>query len=272
MKSPAENSWFNRIRDLLRRYGLPSPSVLLEQPLSKPKRKSMVDEAISSAVEETWREDIQSKISLKYINPNKVKVGHTHPVWSMVRNSVYDSKRAQTKCRLLTGTYTLQSNRAVFNQHAVDATCKLCRSAPETRQHFLVECQAVSDERTKYLSHVSVVTDRLDIDLSCPDTVTRLILDPSTLTDSFSEITKLELYSRELTDTLHRKCISSSRRTAGSQGFQFNVFQFEVSSRGPHSTKSKFRRYTHVYDDGSPTSKRRRFTITTTTTTMADRQ
>ena len=80
MKSPAENSWFNRIRDLLRRYGLPLPSVLLEQPLSKPKWKSMVDEAISSAVEETWREDIQSKSSLKYINPNKVKVGHAHPV------------------------------------------------------------------------------------------------------------------------------------------------------------------------------------------------
>ena len=196
MKSPADNSWFNRIRDLLRRYGLPSPSVLLEQPLSKPKWKSMVDEAISSSVEETWRDDIQSKSSLKYINPNKVKVGHSHPVWSTVRDSVYDSRRAQTKCRLLTGTYTLQSNRAFFNQHAVDATCKMCRSAPETRQHFLVECQALSDERRKYLSQVSVVTDRLDLDLSCPDTVTSLILDSSTLMDSFSEINKIELYSR----------------------------------------------------------------------------
>ena len=102
MKSPAENSWFNRVRDLLRRYGLPSPSVLLEQPLSKPKWKSMVDEVISSSVEETWREDIQSKSLLKYINPNKVEVGHSHPVWSTVRDSVYDSRRAQTKCRLLT--------------------------------------------------------------------------------------------------------------------------------------------------------------------------
>ena len=63
----------------------------------------MVDEAISSSVEETWREDIQSKSSLKYINSNKVNVGHSHPVWSTVRDSVYDSRRAQTKCRLLTG-------------------------------------------------------------------------------------------------------------------------------------------------------------------------
>ena len=268
MKSPAENSWFNRIRDLLRRYGLPSPSVLLEQPLSKPKWKSMVDEAISSAVEETWREDIQSKSSLKYINPNKVKVGHAHPVWSTVRDSVYDRRRAQTKCRLLTGTYTLQSNRAVFNQHAADATCNLCHSAPETRQHFLVECRALSDERTKYLSQVSVVTNRFDIDLSCPDTVTRLILDPSTLTDSFSEITKLKLYSRELIDTLHRKRIKLLAPQEGQQSLTVSslmFFQFEVISSGPHSTNSKLRRYTHVYNDGSPTSKRRRFTITTTT-------
>ena len=40
----------------------------------------MVDKAISSSVEETWLEDIQSKSSLKYINPNKVKVRQSHPV------------------------------------------------------------------------------------------------------------------------------------------------------------------------------------------------
>lgn len=48
-----------------------------------------------------------------------------------------------------------------------------------TRQHFLVECQALSDERRKYFSQFGVVTDRLDVDLSCPDIVTHLILDMS---------------------------------------------------------------------------------------------
>ena len=118
-----------------------------------------------SLVEGTWVKDVQSKSSLKYINPSKVKVGQSHPEWSMVRDSIYDSRRVQMKCLLLTSTYTFQSNRAVFNQHAVDATCKLCCSAPETCQQFLVECQALSDERRKYLSQVGVVTDRLDVDL-----------------------------------------------------------------------------------------------------------
>ena len=236
MKSPAENSWFNRIRDLLRRYGLPSPSALLEQPLSKPKWKSMVDEAISSSVEETWREGIQSKSSLKYINPNKVKVGRIlYGQRSEIVSMKVEEPRRNAGC--LQAHILSRATGLSLNQHAVDATYKLCRSAPETRQHFLVECQSLSDERTKYLSQVSVVTDRLDIDLSCPDTVTRLILDPSTLTDSFSEITKLELYSRKLTDTLHRKRIKLLAPQEGKQGLTVSSLMFSNSKSFQRSTQ-----------------------------------
>ena len=51
--------------------------------------------------------------------------------------SVFDSRRAQLKCRLLTGTYTLQSNKAVFNQHLVDPTCQLCKGLQKTANTFL---------------------------------------------------------------------------------------------------------------------------------------
>ena len=80
----------------------------------------MVNGAINSTVEAQWREDIRKKSSLKYINQESVKSGVSHQYWSSVRNSIHDSRRAQLNCRLLTGTYTLQSNRAVFNQFAVD--------------------------------------------------------------------------------------------------------------------------------------------------------
>ena len=105
--------------------------------------------------------DIQSKSSLIYINTDIVKVGQSHPVWATVWDNVYDSRRAQTKCRLLTGTYTLQSNRTVFEQHAVDPTSKLCCSVVEPRQHFLAERQALTEERSKNHSQVGAVTDRL---------------------------------------------------------------------------------------------------------------
>ena len=92
----------------------------------------MVNGAVSSTVEAQWTGDIRTN-SPKYTNPESVKIGVSHHVWPSVRNSIHDSRRAQLKCRLLIGTYTLISNRAVFN----DLTWKLCDASPETRQHFL---------------------------------------------------------------------------------------------------------------------------------------
>ena len=104
-KTVSEQSWFNEVKYLLELYDLPLPSQLLEEVPSKSKWKRMVNKAIFSAVEEQWRKEIRSSTTLKYINPDSIKVGRAHHVWSSVRNNVHDSRRAQLKCRVLTGTY-----------------------------------------------------------------------------------------------------------------------------------------------------------------------
>ena len=68
------------------------------------------------------------------------------------------------KCKLLTGTYILQGNRAAFNQYTVDATCKLCHTAPETWQHFLAECSAYAPERETYLRNWEIAQFSLGYD------------------------------------------------------------------------------------------------------------
>ena len=85
--------------------------------------------AVHSHIEAMWRAVLAEKSSLKYVNPNSLKLRQTHHVWSTVRNCLTDSKRAQLKCKLLAGTYILQGNRAAFNQYTVDPTCKLCLAA-----------------------------------------------------------------------------------------------------------------------------------------------
>ena len=94
--------------------------------MSKSEWKRILNEAVHSHIENMLRADTTDKSSLKYINPNSLKVGQTHHVWSTVSNCLTDSKRAQLKCKLLTGTYILQGNRAAFNQYTVNPTCKLC--------------------------------------------------------------------------------------------------------------------------------------------------
>ena len=100
MKCSSELSWFNKIKELLKKYNLPTPSQLLENVPTKNRWKKMVNSAINSAVETQWREDIKTKSSLRYINPDSVSVGAAHYVWTSVHDNIHDSRRAQLKCRL----------------------------------------------------------------------------------------------------------------------------------------------------------------------------
>ena len=79
----------------------------------------MLNEAVDRHVEAQWTYEISEKSSLKYLNPQSVKAGSAHHIYSTVRPNIEDVKRAEIKARILTGTYTLQSNRAKFNQYQV---------------------------------------------------------------------------------------------------------------------------------------------------------
>ena len=125
---------------------------------SRSKWKNMVNKAINLTVETKWREDISSRSSLKYINPESVKVGKAHHIWSSVHNSLHDSRRAQLKFRILTGTYTLQSNRAVFNQFAVDPTWKLFDKSSESFHNQTLK----NVQSAKYLG--ITISDNMDWD------------------------------------------------------------------------------------------------------------
>ena len=91
-----------------------------------------------------------------------------------MHNNLHDSRRAQLKFRIFTGTYTLQSNRAVFNQFAVDPTCKLCDKSPETRQHFLADCQTLQHVSQKFFTRIQHIVDPSRIDITSPHEVAQL--------------------------------------------------------------------------------------------------
>ena len=118
---------------------------------------------------------IQEKSSLNYVNPAMLNVSRCHTISSTVQCS----RRAQLKCKLLTGSYTLQANRAVFNQFQVDPTCKLCSIAPGTRQHYIAGCPVFEIERNIFKQKVCNYLPLRECDLQDPDTISRLALDSS---------------------------------------------------------------------------------------------
>ena len=204
-RSTTDISWFSNIRNILNAYELPSAYDPSENPPSKEQWKRRLKAQLHSNIEKSWREDIASKSSLKYLNPEAVRVGKVHQIYS----SVLDVRRAEVKARLLTGTYTLQSNKAKFNQHKVSPTCQLCESGPETREHFLATCSTL--QNYLFLSKIKIVfnnSSEINAVLRDPVLCTHL-LDSSNssvnliLQPNNQQTTQIELYSRELMFTLH---------------------------------------------------------------------
>ena len=135
-------------------------------------------------------------------------------IYTYVRNSTFDVRRAEITARLLTGTYTLQSNRARFNQFNVDPICPLCKREPETREHFIVTCESLKDVRTPYLVKLRTLFDNssgIDDILKSPELSVQLLLDSShpritnSLNISDKQTEQIELHSRELIYVLHLK-------------------------------------------------------------------
>ena len=100
-----EKSWFSSVRVVLNAYPLPSAYELLKNPPSKEQWKKTVKDKVHQTIEKQCRDDIESKSSLKYLNPDAVRVGKVHHFYASVRNNIHDVRRAEVKAMLLTGTY-----------------------------------------------------------------------------------------------------------------------------------------------------------------------
>ena len=147
MKDSPSESISTYIQGILSHYELPSVFELLSNPPSREVWKRLLNCNVYDMVEAAWKADIESKSSTKYLNPLVLNVGSSHHIWSTVRYTIHGGRRAQIKCKILTGTYILQANRATFNQYSVNPTYKLCCRDPETRQHFVGECAFFEAER-----------------------------------------------------------------------------------------------------------------------------
>ena len=212
VKDFESDSLFSKARRLLQYYNLPTMYTLMEQPPTIGEWKRMLKSAVEKEVLRMWRDDISSKSSLKYLDPDLIKIGEPHHVYATVRPNTHDIQRAEIKARLLTGTYTLQANRARFNQNEVDGTCRLCSKDIETREHFIATCEALEHLRKDYNIKVAMllkIQPQLITQLD-RDHYTQMTLDPLhpslplELRPTDEALPQMELRSRELIFSLHK--------------------------------------------------------------------
>ena len=132
---------------MLETYQLPSLEELKIKQLSKESWKSTVKEAVNKYWSESLKTEAREKSTLQYLDINGLKIDETHPVWNFLDSIISDVRKGTMKCRMLTGTYMLQSTSYKFKKATVSATCKSCGLYDEDLAQMLLECSAFIQQR-----------------------------------------------------------------------------------------------------------------------------
>ncbi|MCG7866749.1 MAG: hypothetical protein JAY74_10300 [Candidatus Thiodiazotropha taylori] len=201
-------SWFVDIRNILWKYDLPSPWILLDTPPSKYRWKRTV----KTRIDKYWADMLRSRVvlypSLQYLSSDHFKPGE-RSVLIQDPNGIRDVPRMHTKIKLVTGTYMLQVNRSSFNQNQISPVCLLCKQENESLEHFLLRCVSLDHIRRPILDDIQRVCAELGILLDWHDTsrLVQFILDCTMLAVELqlttSDTRAIEKQTRRLCHALH---------------------------------------------------------------------
>ena len=213
MKDSSSASWFVYVQDLLHKYNLRTVHHLLADTPSRTAWKEEVKRATRLKWLTLCQEEVQKKRSLRYISPTTLHADKVSMIWDSVRESPSESHKASVKAKFLTGTYRTQACRAKFNQTTPDLTCQICHTGPETREHVITACPALSHLRAPLIDKLFSELQGLGIDCSplthnhgllmqCLMDATHASL-PSTIHSNELAIRGVEKISRDLIYVLH---------------------------------------------------------------------
>ena len=135
-------------------YQLPTLNELKTKQPTKESWKSTVKEAVNQYWSETLKNEAYEKSTLSHLDIDSMKIGETHPVWNSLDSVISDVRKGTIKCRMLTGTYILQSTSHKFSRATVSATCKCCGLYDEDLAHMLLECPAFIHQRKPLYSEI----------------------------------------------------------------------------------------------------------------------
>jgi hypothetical protein len=160
---------------------------------------------VTKAINENWENYLknQAKLypALRYMMTSEFKTSVMHPIIETIKNNSRDIYRGLIKVRLATGTYKLQSKRRAINKTMTDATCLLCKTTAETREHFLLHCSKLQGKRVQCMT-TCPITKPNDV-----QNMLQLILDSTdiSLQECLGSTTteEIEFWCRNLCYSLH---------------------------------------------------------------------
>ena len=146
-------------------------------------------------------------------------LGKCHPLLTNLSGGAHEASRLPVQLRIATGTYILQSNRAIYNQFECDATCNLCGGSDETLTYFLLECKALQECRQPIMTAIEAACEYLCDELDIPTLgieLDKFIIDCSSVLAvnpdiELSQLQTIQFHSARLCFALH--CIVYALRS-----------------------------------------------------------
>ena len=211
-KDNSSHIWVINVKHILEKYDMPSPIQLLFSLGSKNTWKRYV----KTKVIQFWYRQLiataKEMSSLQHLNLDHCEYGIPHPIWETGTDPL-QIYRACLHIKILVQRYPLKSTRLV---QCSSQTCPCCGLHPETLYHFLLDCQALSDTRTRQLEVIIFLLKEHNITASRENLI-HAILDPTHITRRKDTIMNLYRHARSLCLNLHRTRVTYLNDTVKSQ-------------------------------------------------------
>ena len=125
----------------------------MQNPSSKEKWKTIVKYHQDKYWHRICSEDQSSKKSLDYLQIQEKPSFKPHNIWQCIGNNPINVKTGEIKSRIVTQTYMLQTVRSRHNK-TISPTCKLCDSADEDLEHFILVCVRHQCTRERHIQKI----------------------------------------------------------------------------------------------------------------------
>ena len=150
--SPSGKSWFVQVRNLLLKYQLPHPLLLLQNPPPKESFKKL----IKSKIMDHWEEKLRLEASflpsyLPYFNPQFLSLNSPHRLWTTAGPKPYEIAKARIQLLFLSSQYPCSKHTRHWSADNPEGLCTFSscweNHLVESPEHILLYCPAYNSSR-----------------------------------------------------------------------------------------------------------------------------
>ncbi|CAC5396291.1 unnamed protein product [Mytilus coruscus] len=193
-KSLDSNSWFIEIKKILTKYNMDEINNYLDTPMKKEKWIPLINRTIQKHWSDSITRIVPYYKGLQHLNYMEFYQEKLHPLLKIKCQSARDVGRITPKLKMLTGTYILQSHRIKMYENETDPVCLICHHWDETIEHFILECEGLSDIRNPITDEINAIlkgSTNVDFHQQTSKVKMQILLDISMLRENLKLDTKL---------------------------------------------------------------------------------